>query len=172
MAWDKMHKTTGPPTLNGKVPEWRDFHKDGISEKKAKAVVAAMLNDEIWINDNYQATVRRVVGPAWFDETEECFNGFGGIEVTWISIRRIDREPIHDWRDLQRIKNDITGPESEAMEIYPAESRLMDTANQYHLFAFPATKELSIPIGFPMRAVRNEDGRFGLNTKQRKISED
>ena len=172
MPWDKMHKTTGPPTLNGRVPHWRDFHKNGIPEEKAKAVVAAILKDEIWINNNYQASVRRVVGPAWFDETKECFNGFGGIEVTWISIRRIDREPIHDWRDLQRIKNDIAGPESEAMELYPAESRLMDTANQYHLFAFPEGEEHRFPIGFPMRAVRDEEGRFGLNTKQRKLSED
>jgi hypothetical protein len=37
---------------------------------------------------------------------------------------------VHDWRDLQRIKNQLVGPECEAVELYPAESRKVDTANQ------------------------------------------
>jgi hypothetical protein len=38
------------------------------------------------------------------------------------------------WRDLQRIKNDLVGPECEAVQLFPAESRLVDTSNQYHLY--------------------------------------
>src|SRR5262249_13701026 len=51
-----------------------------------------------------------------------------------LAIFRNDRQPVHDWRDLQRVKNDICGPEAEACEIYPAESRLCDRANTYHLW--------------------------------------
>jgi hypothetical protein len=51
-----------------------------------------------------------------------------------LSIKRIDQEPVHDWRDLQRIKNQLLGPDCEAVELYPAEERLVDTANQYHLW--------------------------------------
>ena len=78
---------------------------------------------------------------------------------------------------MQKIKNAICGKEWEGIEIYPAESRLVDTANQYHMFCFPE----SIPIYvFTQREVltsqqaenRNEnirrlpDGK-GFTTKQR-----
>lgn len=64
------------------------------------------------------------------------------IPPTYLSIKRLDREPIADWRAMQKIKNAICGKEWEGIEIYPAESRLVDTANQYHMFCFPE----SIPI--------------------------
>jgi len=35
-------------------------------------------------------------------------------DLLWLSIRRNDREPIRDWRDLQRIKNEIVGPRMKA----------------------------------------------------------
>lgn len=70
----------------------------------------------------------------------------------WIhlSIKDHDRSARHDWRDLQRIKNELVGPECDAIEIYPAESRLVDAANQYHLFVF---LEAKIPLGFTERFV-------------------
>ena len=52
-----------------------------------------------------------------------------------LSIRRIDRQPTPSWHDLQRIKNQPVGAECEAVELYPAESRLGDSANQYFLYA-------------------------------------
>lgn len=61
-----------------------------------------------------------------------------------LSIRRQDREPCRDWRDFQRIKNQLAGPEWEAMEIYPAESRIVDMANQYHLWCF----EFELGVGW------------------------
>jgi len=51
-----------------------------------------------------------------------------------LSIRHNNRAAIRDWRDFQRIKNDIFGPEAEGIELYPAESRKVDAANQYHLY--------------------------------------
>ena len=71
-----------------------------------------------------------------------------------LSIHRNDRKPIRDWRDLQKIKNDIIGPECEGVEIFPAESRLVDTSNQYHLWVF----EGRLPFGFGERyVVENPD---------------
>ena len=66
-------------------------------------------------------------------------HGFGEIVPTYLSVKRIDREPFHDWRAMQRIKNSVLGPEWEGVEIYPAESRLVDTSNQYHLFCWQRT---------------------------------
>lgn len=49
-------------------------------------------------------------------------------------IRNRDHSAKHDWRDFQRIKNELLGTEEEAVELYPAESRLTDTKNEYHLW--------------------------------------
>jgi hypothetical protein len=70
----------------------------------------------------------------------------------WLSIRRNDRKAIHDWRHFQRIKNELVGPEHEAIELYPAESRLVDTSNQYHLWVLRDPK-INFPFGFDERAV-------------------
>jgi hypothetical protein len=43
---------------------------------------------------------------------------------------------------MQKIKNQVVGQEWEALELYPAESRLLDPSNLFILWAYPA-----IPIG-------------------------
>ena len=54
-----------------------------------------------------------------------------------LSIRKNDRKAARDWRHFQRIKNELAGPEREAIEVFPPESQLVDTANQYHMFVYP-----------------------------------
>ncbi len=71
--------------------------------------------------------------------------------VTWLSFKNRDRTARHDWRDIQRMKNEIVGPEREALELYPAESRLHDSADQFHLWVMPIDKP--IYIGFDERFV-------------------
>ena len=161
MQWETMVRQECPELYrNGKRVGWQDVKEDyalvgtTLSRKEAKAHFRDRLKDEIWLNDKYQANVRYRTGKGPFDKSGECVNGFNeeAGKMAWISIKRRDKCPIHDWRDMQRIKNDVVGEECEAMEIYPAESRLMDTANQYHLFAF-TNPENTIPIGFRGRAV-------------------
>jgi hypothetical protein len=38
-----------------------------------------------------------------------------------LSAKRVDREPLQDWRVLQEIKNALVGEECEAIELFPAE---------------------------------------------------
>lgn len=73
----------------------------------------------------------------------------------WLSIKRIDQGQLRSWRDLQRIKNELVGPECEFMEIFPAESRLVDTANQYMLWG-KSDPTFRFPVGFPNRHVSYE----------------
>ena len=54
-------------------------------------------------------------------------------EVGRISLYRKDNKTVRDWRHLQRIKNEIAGGESWFAEIYPAQSKLVDLGNTYHL---------------------------------------
>ena len=68
-------------------------------------------------------------------------------KMTYLSIKRHDKQPCNDWQDFQTIKNILCGDDSEAIQIYPAEYRLLNTANQYHLIVFPP-ELCPIPFGF------------------------
>lgn len=85
--------------------------------------------DQLWFNDEYEIFV-------YF--TEE-----GGAHL---SIKRMDRASVRNWRHLQQIKNEIVGEEREALELFPRESRVTDNANQMHLWVMP--EGLDIPVGF------------------------
>lgn len=72
-----------------------------------------------------------------------------------LTITRKDHAPVHSWADFQQIKNALVGPEHEAIEVYPAESRLVDMAHQYHLWVF-ASRLYQVPIGWTSRMVRTD----------------
>lgn len=104
--------------------------------------------ETVWVNSRYTVWRREIDAGA-----------------VHLSIKRNDRDPIHDWRELQRIKNELCGPEAEAIELYPAESRLVDIANQYHLWVL---LDGEFPVGFTRRAVA--EGSLG-GSKQRSFEE-
>lgn len=88
-------------------------------------------------------------------------HGFPGAIVWHLSIKRHDRGVIMDWRDLQAIKTTICGAEAEAVQLFPAESRVVDTSNQYHLFAFMkmgGKKLPRFPVGWSTGARTDEPG--------------
>lgn len=73
---------------------------------------------EYWVNDRYQVE-KRQINERWVQ----------------LNIRHRDGTAIfRDWRHFQAIKNQLVGEECEAIELYPAESRLVDTSNKYHLW--------------------------------------
>ncbi len=81
-----------------------------------------------------------------------------------LSIRTTENDARHDWREFQRIKNELCGPECEAIELYPAESRLVDTANQYWVHVLP--EGMRIPVGFNDRLVMKPgDGSDGTTQR-------
>jgi hypothetical protein len=53
-----------------------------------------------------------------------------------LAIKRFDTQPVRSWRVLQDIKNEVAGSDRYAVEIYPPESKVTDTANIYHLWVF------------------------------------
>lgn len=72
--------------------------------------------------------------------------------VIHLSIHDHERSVTHDWRDYQKIKNELIGPEEECVEIYPAESRLVDTSNEYHMWCIQGFK-FTDKFGFKQRWV-------------------
>ena len=112
----------------------------GDTLEQVQKTVAESLTVPMFEN-NYYTVLKRFVdtaaGPMWH-----------------LSIRRNDRKPIHDWTDLQTIKNMLVGPEHEGVELYPAESRLLDAENQYHLWVFMSPfPEKMFPFGTAKRVV-------------------
>lgn len=63
-----------------------------------------------------------------------------------LSFKRRDRSAVRDWRHFQAIKNEVAGPEREAVEIFPPEFELVDAANEYHLWVLPP--DVQSPLGF------------------------
>jgi hypothetical protein len=95
---------------------------------------------EYWCNDLYQVEVRR------FRDG-----------LVHLNVRRIDGAAVFkDWRHFQQIKNELIGPECEAIELYPAESRKVDTSNKYHLYGY-ADPTFRFPVGFEKRNVDYQD---------------
>ena len=55
-----------------------------------------------------------------------------------LSIRRIDEREIREsWTEIQRIKDEICGPDCHCVEHYPEASNLVDVANMRNLFILP-----------------------------------
>ena len=89
---------------------------------------------ELFVNEVYQV-IRERLGGWWH-----------------LSIKPLAKDRLSRWRDYQQIKNELVGPEHEAAELFPAESRLVDAADQYHLWV-AADPAYRFPFGF-------DDGRF------------
>jgi hypothetical protein len=129
------------------VAAWRDAHPESAKEpaslkhhvldKSQHGVIDDANRPEIWFNDIYQVTVRR-----W--SKDKVFGSTGG--MVQIGINALNGTARHDWREFQMIKNQVAGPECEAFELYPAESRLLDPSNYYTLWCFPGVKRLNIGV--------------------------
>ena len=130
----------------GPVKEFiaQTMKEHGVSRDEAKEQYNRLQADEIWCNDKYQVNIDRNPEHNFGDD----------IALVHLSIKTLDKAPIHDWREFQEIKNLIVGPECEGIEIYPAESRLLDSANQYHLWVLPWGAK--VPCGFYGRGVTSE----------------
>ena len=127
-------------------------HKVEFTWKEAKEYYSNIYDCEVWINDIYEVHIQRGKKADWMIH-EPSMKGL----MDYVTIKRKDKKWIHDWRHFQLIKNELCGKEKEAIEIYPAESRLVDTANQYHLFVFPDR----IPFGYLTRGVIKEEHKGG-----------
>lgn len=153
------------------LPPWKEFmqiHKVNfktfgkVEKEQLSSFYQAQKNAVVYKNNLYTVIVD------YNPEEQGDLHIVKGMEGKFIhlSIKRNDKEPIHDWRHLQEIKNQIVGEENEAIEIYPAESRLVDMANQYHLWVFK-DQAMKAPIGFKTRGVASKEEAERIGAKQR-----
>ena len=140
-------------------------------QKMTRAIAKDLVNSEreriVWRNDIYE--VFQYSGKLC-DEMVHVEELKG--KCDWLSIKRLDKTPCSDWADFQKIKNDICGELREAIQLYPSEERLVDTANQYHLIVLP--EGASVPFGwFNGRVVDDEsfDDEYGQSQQRLKYKE-
>jgi hypothetical protein len=114
------------------LPAWTPFEQD-LSWSTWIPLLGSAVK---YTNSRYEVLVQ-VQPPGWLH----------------LAIRRQDRLPVRRWRDLQRIKNELAGPERDAIEVFPAESRLHDPCNLYDLWVVP--EGWRFPVGWNYRDVRD-----------------
>lgn len=121
-------------------------------DEARRKIDAYNAGSEYWINGLYQVQVRR----------------FPNEQTAHLNIRRRDGKAIfRDWRHFQWIKNQLIGEECEAVELYPAESRMVDASNKYHLFC-STNPAFRFPFGMPNRDVDYTSGNTN-GTRQRSL---
>ncbi len=69
------------------------------------------------------------------------------ISCAMLQVCRADGGSVFDWRHLQEIKNAVCGPGWEAVELFPAESRLKDPSNARYLWAVKGRLPFGLPGG-------------------------
>lgn len=136
---DPFYPAVGKPRSNQSIRELAEHHQVSFAKMK-KSLRKQDAEANFYINSTYLVDMRKV----------DPIPGYP--EVTWLSIKRLDRAPVGEerFRDFQDIKNQLVGKEEEAVELYPAESRLVDTCNQYHLWVVAGVQ---FPFGFSTRVV-------------------
>lgn len=78
--------------------------------------------DKVWVDGEY-AVMSRPLQTEWGEVTHAC-------------IRNVDNTDI-PWAEKQRIKNELFGVDRIAVEVFPAETQLVDEANMYHIWILP-----------------------------------
>lgn len=144
-------------TKDGKKPvkHWEPLKRATLNNAEADRGLKE-AGGQCWINTKYQVVYQPLTaaGPA------------GPVHL---SIKRRDRQPLLDWRDLQRIKNELVGDEREAVQLFPSESRMVDEANQFHLWVLP--EGVQAPFGFTERRVGSPENAEEIGAVQREWDE-
>ena len=135
----RMSREALVAALDATKPEWTPFVEGDIGPSSA---------DECWFNSRYQVLIYRPDNVKAPTDWSRLGSQEDAPRTIQLSIKsNFNDHYAHDWRDLQRIKNEIISPNSEAVELYPGMSRLVDTSNQYHLWVLE--DEGVVPIGWP-----------------------
>lgn len=120
----KMRRMSEAEGKRRQKKEWNEF-QDVIQEAIKRNLLfnpdSTFRPDRVFMNNRYIVQV--------FTNKMRNFKLYDKI-----LIRRSDSKPIYSWQDLFRIKNEIFGPEVEAIQFFPPVSKLVDEANLYWLW--------------------------------------
>ncbi len=94
----------------------------GVPKAQAKRIVRRLKDEAIWLSKTHQVNV-----------TAFTASSLGAGQ--WLSIKKLDKAPILRRTELAQIMRRLL-PGYSGFELLPAPFRLVDTANQYHVWCF------------------------------------
>lgn len=112
--------------------EWSPFEAREITAEQRERFTCARSASAVFVNNRYVVQI-------YLRSTE-----WG--EIEHLAIRRNDAEMVRSWSDMQRIKNELCGAERVGLEVFPAESDLVDEANMAHVWVLPSGFSLPFTI--------------------------
>jgi hypothetical protein len=113
---------------------WMSEHQ--LPQIRARERARQMRDTMMFRSDTYCVLARTLMTPLGM--------------MTHLAISTLPGVPaLHDWSELQSIKNALCGENREACEIYPARDRLADSPNQSHLWVLP--RGARFPFGLENR---------------------
>lgn len=145
-------------------PAWEPLVRaTHVWNRSTKETVELDPQSELWMNHTYNAHLYR----------HSVMEPDVGPDLLHVAITRKDQAPVRDWRAFQRIKNQLFGDRVEAVELFPSEDRLVDSANTYHLWGFD-DPEWRFPFGFTTRLVMTPEETAAVEpgAKQRAFGTD
>jgi hypothetical protein len=152
--WTPLQKASAlPKTADQLRVMAEEASRSAGREVTPAEIEAEYMNADLWMNDVYQVD-RRDCGP---DPAEG--------RMIWLSIKR-NRPASRSTTGAisSGSSRSSCGAEAEGVELYPAESRVVDTANQYHLWAFTKAK---IEVGWQRGERMTPEQADRVGAKQR-----
>ena len=159
-ARDKLHVTGGNDPFWNRTPDF-GFTKYTFTERwtreawrKQQATHGEKASQADVMYDLYSTMEHWISHDYWVVLDKQCltdlFQTFNGHTLWHLTIgdSEVNETKIRDWQIFQAIKNEVVGPEFEAIELYPAHSRLMDAANKYHLYILAPNENEETPPQF------------------------
>lgn len=107
-----------------------------------------------WTRIDVEAAARRLGTRVPAGCTAAYTNGLYAVQVygdpagpCHLGIHRYDRGCVFPWTDRQRIKNELVGPEREAVEILPPQSEVVDVAPMAWIWVLGPGERLGFGFG-------------------------
>ena len=135
------------------TPQWVPMQPIEVSDVAAADGVIG-----VFVNDRYACYQKQTQSSGFLMQGPD--EKAVPVPITHLIVVRRDARAA-DWNDLQRIKNELVGAESDAVELFPANSRLLNMPKgQTHLWCLPPGYRM--PLGlFPappvLDAAENDD---------------
>ena len=96
---------------------------------------------------------------------------WGKVEHVTITRRKISADGSGDftWSEKQQIKDELFGKNRVAIEVYPAQDKLVDVADVYHLWVFD--KNFKLPFGIHPKEYKQAINRGSVPLSESELNE-
>jgi hypothetical protein len=118
----------------GEWGEWQKTSEEEIASYRERFPIAETCSN-VWKCRRF-TVLEYVVSSAWGT-------------MTHLHVRVANRGRAPTWIELQRVKNELVGESRVAVEVFPAETQLVDQADAYHVWVLPDDFELPFGLHLP-----------------------